>query len=115
MAENLKNKVLTGIAWQYFQRVGYQMIHFVVSLILARLLMPEDFGIVALLGVFVSVSNIFIDSGFSNALIQRKVIDEIDCSSVFYLNVMVSICIYSHKSITSWVILEEQAEVRICR
>ena len=95
MAKNLKNKVLTGIAWQYFQRVGYQIIHFVVSLILARLLMPEDFGIVALLGVFVSVSNIFIDSGFSNALIQRKVIDEIDCSSVFYLNVMVSILIYS--------------------
>lgn len=94
MAENLKNKVLTGIAWQYFQRVGYQIIHFVVSLILARLLMPEDFGIVAFLGVFVSVSNIFIDSGFSNALIQRKVIDEIDCSSVFYLNVMVSILIY---------------------
>lgn len=94
MSDSLKRKVITGIAWQYFQRIGNQMIHFLVSLILARLLMPEDFGIVALLGVFISVSNIFIDSGFGNALIQRREIDDIDASSVFYLNVAVSFLLY---------------------
>lgn len=71
------------------------MIHFVVSLVLARLLAPEDFGTIALLGVFIAISNIFIDSGFGNALIQRKEIDDIDTSSVFYLNVVVSLIIYS--------------------
>lgn len=94
MVESFKRNVLTGIIWQYFQRMGNQMIHFLVSLILARLLMPEDFGTVALLGVFISISNIFIDSGFSNALIQRKKIDDIDTSSVFYLNIISSILIY---------------------
>lgn len=94
MSGSLKRNMLSGIAWQYFQRIGNQMIHFMVSLILARLLMPEDFGTVALLGVFISISNIFIDSGFGNALIQRKEIDDIDTSSVFYLNVVLSFIFY---------------------
>lgn len=71
------------------------MIHFIVSLVLARLLTPDDFGTIAMLGVFISISNIFIDSGFGNALIQRKEIDDIDTSSVFYLNIVISIIIYS--------------------
>ena len=94
MAESLRRNIITGIVWQYFQRIGNQLIHFIVSLILARLLMPEDFGIVALLGVFITISNIFIDSGFGNALIQRKEIDDVDLNSVFYLNVAISFLIY---------------------
>lgn len=94
MVSSFKKKILSGIVWQYFQRIGNQLIHFVVSLILARILMPEDFGIIALLGVFITISNIFIDSGFGNALIQRKEIDDVDTSSVFYLNVLVSLIIY---------------------
>ena len=94
MADSLKRSVLSGVVWQYVQKLGSQAVQFVVSIILARLLCPEDFGMIALLGVFISLSNLFIDSGFGNALIQRKNIDDIDCSSVFYLNITVSIVIY---------------------
>lgn len=95
MSQSLKYSIISGIAWQYIQRIGDQMIHFVVSLILARLLAPEDFGTIALLGVFIAISNIFIDSGLGHALIQRKEVDNIDASSVFYLNVVVSLILYS--------------------
>lgn len=94
MSESLKKNVLTGVIWQYIQKLGTQAVQFIVSIILARLLCPEDFGTIALLGVFISLSNLFIDSGFGNALIQRKNIDDIDCSSVFYLNIGVSLIIY---------------------
>ncbi|WP_294556567.1 lipopolysaccharide biosynthesis protein [uncultured Bacteroides sp.] len=94
MSTNLKNSVLSGVFWQYFQRIGNQLVHFVVSIVLARLLMPEDFGTIALVGVFITISNIFIDSGFGNALIQRKEVDDVDCSSIFYLNLAVSLMLY---------------------
>ena len=72
MSETLKSKILSGLFWQYFQRIGNQLVGFIVSIILARLLLPEDFGAIALIGVFITISNIFVDSGFGNALIQRK-------------------------------------------
>lgn len=94
MSDSLKKSVLTGVIWQYIQKLGTQAVHFIVSIILARLLCPDDFGTIAILGVFISLSNLFIDSGFGNALIQRKTIDDIDCSSVFFLNISISIVIY---------------------
>jgi O-antigen/teichoic acid export membrane protein len=95
MKDSFKGKVLSGLFWQYFQRIANQLVHFVVSIILARLLLPEDFGVVALIGVFITVSNIFIDSGFGNALIQRKSVDELDTSSVFYANLSVGLFFYA--------------------
>lgn len=93
--KSLKGKVLSGLFWQYFQRIGSQTVSFMVSIILARLLVPSDFGAVALLGVFITICNIFIDSGFGNALIQRKTIDELDASSVFYTNLAVAALLYT--------------------
>lgn len=94
MDNNLRGKVLSGLFWQYFQRIANQLVSFVVSIILARLLLPEDFGTIALIGVFITISNIFIDSGFGNALIQRKYIDKLDTSSVFFTNLSISIVLY---------------------
>ena len=94
MKDSFKGKILAGLFWQYFQRIANQLVHFVVSIILARLLLPEDFGLVALIGFFITVSNIFIDSGFGNALIQRKTIDELDTSSVFYTNLLIGLFFY---------------------
>ena len=88
---SIKSKVISGIFWQYAQRLSAQIVQFIVSLILARLLLPEDFGTIAIIGVFITISNLFIDSGFGNALIQKKNIDDIDCSSVFYLNLIIYI------------------------
>lgn len=94
MDSDLRHKVLTGVIWQYVQRLGSQAVQFVVSIVLTRLLLPDDFGTIAMLGVFIALSNIFIDSGFGNALIQKKDVDEIDCSSVFYLNIASAFIIY---------------------
>ena len=69
---SIKSKVISGIFWQYAQRLSAQIVQFIVSLILARLLLPEDFGTIAIIGVFITISNLFIDSGFGNALIQKK-------------------------------------------
>lgn len=71
---SIKSKVISGIFWQYAQRLSAQIVQFIVSLILARLLLPEDFGTIAIIGVFITISNLFIDSGFGNALIQKKIL-----------------------------------------
>ena len=94
MEKSLRSNILSGVFWQYFQRIGNQLVHVIVSIVLARLLVPEDFGTIALVGVFITISNIFIDSGFGNALIQKKSIDELDCSSIFYLNLVVALSLY---------------------
>lgn len=90
----LRTKILTGLFYQYLQRLSTQAIQLFISIILARLLLPKDFGIVALIGVFISVSNVIIDSGFSNALIQKKEVDQKDYSTVFFLNLFLSILLY---------------------
>ena len=66
-----------------------------IAIILARLLLPKDFGVIALIGVFITISGVLIDSGFSNALIQKKEADDKDFSSVFLLNLVLSIFLYS--------------------
>jgi len=94
MAGGLKHKVLSGIFWQGLGNIGGKGLNFLVSVILARLLAPEDFGSVALLMIFISIGEVFVDSGFSNALIQKKDADDIDCSSVFYINILISAALY---------------------
>ncbi|QBO59683.1 lipopolysaccharide biosynthesis protein [Chryseobacterium salivictor] len=93
--ENIKSKVLSGLFWQYLQRFSTQGIQLLISIILARLLLPKDFGVIALIGVFITMSSVLIDSGFSNALIQKKEADNKDFSSVFILNLVLSLFLYS--------------------
>ena len=88
------NKIIQGIFWQGLERVGNYGISFVVSIILARLLSPEEFGVVAIMTVFISLSNVFIDSGFGTALIQKKDMEEADCCSVFYINIVMAVVLY---------------------
>ena len=69
------------------EKMSTQVVHFVVSMVLARLLTPNDYGTVALTAIFFAVANVLVDSGFGNALIQKKDVDDLDFNSVFYLNV----------------------------
>jgi teichuronic acid exporter len=92
--ENIKDKILSGLFWQYLQRFSTQGVQMLISIILARLLLPKDFGVLALIGVFITISSVLIDSGFSNALIQKKETDNKDFSSVFILNFVLSIFLY---------------------
>ena len=91
---SLKAKAASGLFWTILQQFGYQGINFIVQLLLARILLPEAFGIIALLQIFVAVGNNLIDSGMASSLIRNKDVGERDYSSVFFLNIIVSLVIY---------------------
>ena len=80
--------------WRFLERFGAQGVTFVVSIILARLLDPEVYGIVAIVTVFTAILNVFIDSGLGNALIQKKDADDLDFSSVFFFNMFMCVVLY---------------------
>lgn len=89
-----KQKIITNVIWKFAERILAQGVSLLVSIILARLLMPEDYGAIAMVTVFITVANVFVTSGIPNALIQKKDADALDFSSVFYFNFGVSVCIY---------------------
>ena len=91
---SLKDKTVTGVIWSAVDRFSAQGIQFVFSLLIARLLVPEDYGVVAMLGIFMAVSQTFIDSGFGAALIRKIDRTEEDFSTVFYFNIVVAILFY---------------------
>lgn len=86
--------ILSNMLWRLAERSGSQAISFIVSVILARLLMPEEFGVISLITVLTSVLTLFIDGGFSNALIQKQSTDQTDYSTVFYFNLILGIGFY---------------------
>lgn len=92
--DDLRKKTLLGSFWMMIERFGYLTIQFVSNLVLARLLSPDDFGVIGILMVFITLSNVFIDSGFSASLIQKKEISETDKSTVFYINLSLASVVY---------------------
>ena len=92
--EKDKQGITSSFIWKFAERLSAQIVSFVVSLILARLLLPEDYGAVALVLVFIELANVFVSAGFGNALIQKKDADDLDFSSVFWFNICFSILIY---------------------
>lgn len=86
--ENTKQKVMSNLIWRFAERCGAQIVAFVVSIILARILDPENYGTVALITVITTILQVFVDSGLGNALIQKKNADDIDFSTVFYTNII---------------------------
>lgn len=89
-----KRDVFINFIWKLAERSGSQAISFIVAIILARLLMPSGYGTVALVMVFLTILQVFADSGFGVALIQKKNADDIDFSSVFYVNIAVGTLLY---------------------
>ena len=95
MAEqSLKDKTVKGVIWSSVERFSVQGIHFIVMLVVARLLEPKDFGLVGMLTIFMAVSQSLIDSGFSQALIRKLDRTDTDQCTVFYFNIVVSLCLY---------------------
>lgn len=90
-----KNKVISSLIWKFLERGGVQGVQFVLSIILARLVTPEDYGVIALLLVFIQIATVFIQSGFNTALIQKKESDDLDFSSIFYLSLLVAAILYA--------------------
>ena len=94
MSENLKSKTILGIFWSSIERFSLGTVQFVINLIMARLLLPSDYGMIGMLAIFLQISQAFVDSGFTNALIQRKDRTEIDFSTAFYFNVVIAFVFY---------------------
>ncbi len=90
-----KQLVFTNLIWRFMERCGAQLVAFVVSIVLARLLEPELYGTIALVTVITSILQVFVDSGMANALIQKKDTDDLDYSSVFYFNVAFCLVLYA--------------------
>lgn len=94
MSSSLKQKTVSGVWWSSIERFSVQGMQFLIQIIMARLLLPSDYGMISMLIVFLAVAQTFIDSGFSNALIQKKDRNNTDYSTVFYFNVLVGIVAY---------------------
>lgn len=92
--QNMRGSIISGLVWKFAERIGAQGIGFIVSIVLARLLSPQDYGLISLITIFLAVSGVFIQSGFGTALIQKKDADNIDFSTVFYFNIMISLIFY---------------------
>lgn len=91
---SLKKQVVVGVIWRMLEQFGSQLITFAVSVVLSRILEPAEFGTVALLAIFVTLSGCLVQSGFGNALIQKKGADDLDFNSVFYFSLSLSAVIY---------------------
>lgn len=92
--QGLKEKTIAGLVWAAIQKFGSSILSFIANLVLARLLIPEDFGCIGMLSVFIAISETLIDGGFGSALIQRKKPTQTDYSTIFYWNLFVSVCLF---------------------
>lgn len=93
-SKNLKNKAIGGFFWTLAEKFAAQGVSFIVSIILARLLLPEAYGLVAIVTIFTSLANVFVKSGLGTSLIQKKDADTLDFSTVFYFNMAFSVVLY---------------------
>ena len=94
MPDTLKQKATKGVLWSAIERFSVQGVQFCIMIIMARLLTPNDYGLIGMLSIFLAVAQSLIDSGFSQALIRKQDRTEVDNSTIFYFNVVVSIILY---------------------
>lgn len=90
----LKEKTLSGVKWNAIGRFSTQGVSFVISVLLARILSPSDYGVIGMIGIFMAIAQTFIDSGFGSALIRKKDCTETDYSTAFYFNIIVGVVCY---------------------
>jgi teichuronic acid exporter len=92
--QHTKSTIISSLFWKLLERGGTHGIQFVIQIVLARLLLPEEYGIIAIVNVFILFGNVFVQSGLNTALIQKKDTDEIDFSSVFFLSLFIAALLY---------------------
>lgn len=83
-----------GMIWRFLERCSSQVVSFIVSIVLARLLLPEQYGLIAITMIFVALSEVFVTSGLGTALIQKSEYDEIEFSTMFWASVTFSFLLY---------------------
>ncbi|MFT6323549.1 MAG: O-antigen/teichoic acid export membrane protein, partial [Halieaceae bacterium] len=90
----MANTIKSGLFWSAIDTVGVQLVTFAIGIVLARLLSPSEFGIIGMVTVFIAVSNVFVSSGFSDALMRRETLNNSDLNTVFWFNLGMSILLY---------------------
>ena len=93
--ESLGKKAISGFIWRLLQNAGTQIVSFIVSIILARLLMPSDYGLIAIINVFINVANVFIQTGFSSAVIQKNDLSGTDKNTMFFSSAAMGVMLYA--------------------
>ena len=88
---SLKQKTISAILWSSVEKVGLQVIQFTIGIIMARVLFPNDYGLIGVLAIFFAVTQLFVDGGFSEALVQNKKADRTDFSTIFFFNICIGI------------------------
>ena len=92
--ENLKSKAFSGFIWRLMQDAMAQIVNFIVSIYLGRLLMPSDYGLVAMISIFITIASVFVDTGFSSSVVRKKDLSDIDLSTLFWSSISASLIIY---------------------
>ena len=95
------NSTATGIAWKTVENIAAQAINFIIQMFLARLLLPEDFGVVAILNIFISIANTLVQNGLVSSILQKKDADNIDYCTVFYVELLIAVFMYGIIYITA--------------
>lgn len=89
-----RGTIVKGLFWVYFENIAAQVVSFIITIVLARLLAPSLFGTIALVAVFINIANVFVNTGFSSALIQKKDADPLDYDTMFWFNLAISLFLY---------------------
>ena len=113
MSESLKHQAVKGVVWSAVERFSVQGVQFILGIIIARLVSPSEYGLIAMLGIFLAVAQTFIDSGFSNALIQKKDRTDIDYSTAFYFNLAIAVIVYGVLFLTAPLIADFYEESQL--
>ena len=92
--KNLTQKTISGIIWKLAERIGAQLVTLLVTIILARILLPEDYGIVSIVTIVITILNVFVTNGLGSSLIQKVTSDQLDFSTVFYAGIVLSMILY---------------------
>lgn len=95
------SNVISSLIWKFMERGGVQIVQFVISIVIARILSPNDYGIVAIITVFTSLATVFVQSGIATAIVQRKEVTSLELSSVFYYSIFVAALFYGVLYITA--------------
>lgn len=106
MGDSVRSKLIHGVAWNFTEKILVKVASFAISVILARLLSPSDYGLMGMLAIFMSISSVFIEGGLAKALIQRQGCQDIDYSTAFVTNVFLSLVIYAVLFLTAPLIAE---------
>jgi O-antigen/teichoic acid export membrane protein len=94
MSDNLKQRMFKALTWTTIDRFGQQAVQLVIGLVLARLLLPEDYGLMGMIVIFIALSSVMVDGGFGQALIRKENATQTDFSTIFFLNLAISSFLY---------------------